>query len=223
MKLSIRRALCVLAAASAALPLALRADLVPASDTGEEVYRINCGTTTDLVLNGKLWMKDEPFEGLYRWGYFGGQPAENPDLHMGDLDEVYRSHRFGRNVRYRIEVPPGGYKIKILFCETYWDAEGQRVFSVKVNGSVVQNKLDVWKAAGGKNKPYAIEVNLPIYDTGIDIECFQADTDPDNAMISGIEITNTAFYPREFLKWMSKKMFWYFSENELIISRHDAN
>ncbi len=210
MNRSIRRALCFLAAASAALPSALRADLIPSSDTGEEVYRINCGTTTDLVLNGKLWMKDEPFEGLYRWGYFGGQPAENLDVHLGDLEEVYRSHRFGRNVRYRIEVPPGGYKIKLLFCETYWDAEGQRVFSVKVNGSVVQDKLDVWKAAGGKNKPYSIEVNLPIYNTGIDIECFQADTDPDNAMISGIEITNTAFYPREFLKWMSKKMFWYF-------------
>lgn len=207
----------VLAALS---PAGLRAALVPASSNGEEAFLLNCGSTENHVLNGNYWMKDEPFESLYRWGHFGGEAAEDKSAVTPALSEVYRSHRFGRYVKYRLEVPPGGYSIRLHFNETYWDEPGKRLFRVRLNGmdyqyadpktGQIKNTLDIWSLAGGKNKPYTISYNLPINHDGINVEVYQNEGDPDNAMISGIEAVATHFYEREFLKWMAKKFFWYF-------------
>lgn len=209
------------AAVGAALfAVPLRAALTPASTNGEEAFLLNCGSTENHVLNGNYWMKDEPFESLYRWGHFGGEAAVDNSAVTPALSEVYRSHRFGRFVKYRLEVPPGGYFIRLHFNETYWDEPGKRLFRVRLNGTEYQyadpktgqikNTLDIWSLAGGKNKPYTISFNLPINHDGINVEVYQNDGDPDNAMISGIEAVATQFYEREFLKWMAKKLFWYF-------------
>ncbi|TXH26338.1 MAG: hypothetical protein E6Q99_04740 [Elusimicrobia bacterium] len=208
------------AVAAALFPAALRAALEPASASGEEAFRLNCGAAENRVLGGNYWMKDEAFESLYRWGHFGGTPAEDLSVVTPELPEVYRSHRYGRRVNYRLEVPPGGYSIRILFCETYWDGPGQRLFRLRLNGTnyqyadpktgQIKDTLDIWSLAGGKNKPYAVNFNLPIYQDGINVEVYQEDGDPDNAMISGIEAQATAFFERDFLRWMTKKFFWYF-------------
>lgn len=209
------------AAVGAALfAVPLRAALEPASAAGEEAFRLNCGSADNRVLGGNYWMKDEPFDSLYRWGHFGGEAAEDISVVTPELTEVYRSHRYGKSVRYRLEVPPGGYSIRILFCETYWDGPGLRLFRLRLNGKnyqyadpqtgQIKDTLDIWSLAGGKNKPYAVTFNLPIYQEGIDVEVYQENGDPDNAMISGIEAVATHFYEREFLKWMAKKFFWYF-------------
>jgi len=214
------RRFALLAAVAALLPTALRAALEPASASGEEAFRLNCGAADNHLLGGNYWMKDEAFESLYRWGHFGGEAAEDLSVSTPDLSEVYRSHRFGKSVRYRLEVPPGGYSIRLHFNETYWDEPGKRLFRVRLNGTEYQyadpqtgqikNTLDIWSLAGGKNKPYTISFNLPINQDGINVEVYQNAGDPDNAMISGIEAVATQFYEREFLKWMAKKFFWYF-------------
>ena len=43
---------------------------------------------------------------------------------------------------------------KCISLETYWTANGQRVFSVSMNGKYVLNDLDVFKTAGGENIAY---------------------------------------------------------------------
>lgn len=209
-----------LALVAALLPSAPRAALTPASSSGEEAFLLNCGSHENHVLNGGFWMKDEPFESLYRWGHFGGEAAEDLSVVTPELPEVYRSHRFGKSVRYRLEVPPGGYSIRLHFNETYWDGPGQRLFRLRLNGQPyryadphtgqIKDTLDIWSLAGGKNKPYTITFNLPIGQDGINVEVYQEPGDPDNAMISGIEARATAFFERDFLRWMAKKSFWYF-------------
>ncbi len=46
------------------------------------------------------------------------------------------------------------YTVKMHFAETYWTGNGERLFSVTLNGKYVLNDLDVFKTAGGQNIAY---------------------------------------------------------------------
>ena len=49
-------------------------------------------------------------------------------------------------------MPPGEYRVRLLFAETYLKKPGERVFDVLVNGHQVLKNLDILKEAGGVDK-----------------------------------------------------------------------
>lgn len=49
---------------------------------------------------------------------------------------------------FKVKVPNGTYKVTFLFAETKYDREGERVFNLKIQDSVVLPDIDVFKAAG---------------------------------------------------------------------------
>jgi beta-galactosidase len=106
--------------------------------------------------------------------YFnGGQgkgidPPDGPRAN-GDVPTLFDSFREG-SFSYRIPVPNGRYRVALQFIEPNANANGERVFDVDLNGKVVLESLDVFKAAGGKLKGITRSVEGTAKDGYIDIE-----------------------------------------------------
>jgi hypothetical protein len=65
-----------------------------------------------------------------------------------------RSERYGSDLMYNIPLPPGNYDIMMHLAEIYFDNVGDRVFDVKINGSMELSDVDVVRDAGGAFKAH---------------------------------------------------------------------
>jgi hypothetical protein len=73
--------------------------------------------------------------------------------------ELYMGERYG-NFVYSIPVAPGRYTATLLFCETWFGPRkpagggaGDRVFDVHMNGTALLHNFDIFKEAGGEDRP----------------------------------------------------------------------
>jgi hypothetical protein len=66
---------------------------------------------------------------------------------------VYQRERYG-TFTYRLPglTPGATYTVRLDFAEIYWSAAGKRLFDVKINGSTVLSRFDIYAQAGGKNR-----------------------------------------------------------------------
>ena len=64
-------------------------------------------------------------------------------------ESIYRYGRQGMTA-YRFRVPNGSYKVTLKFCDWGASKPGQRVFDIKIQGQMVESKLDVPGRAGGQ-------------------------------------------------------------------------
>jgi hypothetical protein len=89
---------------------------------------------------------------------------------------------------YEFKVPNGKYTVRLHFAETYEGITeaGQRVFSVTINDKVVLPDFDVYKIAGGLQKPVVKEFKGIEVKNGRILIGFVANTE--NPEINGIEI-----------------------------------
>jgi hypothetical protein len=65
-------------------------------------------------------------------------------------------------VEYRFTVPAGAYTVQLKFAEVYYRETGQRVFSIALNGQIVEDNFDAFAQAGycvAIDRSY--EVNMP--------------------------------------------------------------
>ena len=119
--------------------------------------------------------------------YFsGGKTAAKTTAAIANTtdDALYQSERYG-NFSYAITVANGTYDVTLQFAEFYWNAAGKRVFDVTAEGKLILDNLDIFSAAGGKNKAYDVTVPLTVSDGTLN---FQFITVTDNAKISAIRI-----------------------------------
>jgi hypothetical protein len=102
--------------------------------------------------NPDFGKKYEPPKPKLTEGREGGNVAAFPNSPMADTedDTLYQTVRWDVSA-YRFKVPNGKYKVKLQFCEPYYNEAGKRVFSVELQGKRVIDKLDVF-AKVGKNK-----------------------------------------------------------------------
>ena len=89
-------------------------------------------------------MIEEPYNSNYRWGFINGKAGSVTNNIKGTtLTPVFRTYRYGGNtMAYRIEVPNGTYKVKLMFAETKWKAIGKRAFNVAIEGVTVLGNHD---------------------------------------------------------------------------------
>lgn len=73
-----------------------------------------------------------------------------------ELDTLYAS-AVSRLVGYRVRLSDGIYKVKMMFCENYYDEPGERVFDVYIEGNKAVEELDLYSQVG---KHYAHDVLL---------------------------------------------------------------
>jgi hypothetical protein len=96
---------------------------------------------------GDLWEIDRYYE--------GGRRATDGGSITGTEDpELFRGQRYG-NFTYRFPVPPGKYRLRLLFAEIYFGPRnrgkgglGSRIFNVYCSGTMLLRNFDIFREAG---------------------------------------------------------------------------
>jgi hypothetical protein len=84
-------------------------------------------------------------------------------------DRLYQTGRFGMS-GYSVPLPAAGrYTVTLHFAETFWKASGKRVFAVTAEGSQLASNLDVYAAAGGRNRAYQLKAAVSVPDGRLDL------------------------------------------------------
>ncbi len=125
--------------------------------------------------------------------YSGGATASTSTAITGTSDPIlYESNRYG-NFSYNIPLANGYYNIRLKFAEIYWNATGERILNVSMQGTQVISNLDIY-AQVGKNAAYDITIPASVTNGALNIAFSSV---VDNAMVSAIEITqgSTACIP----------------------------
>jgi hypothetical protein len=88
-------------------------------------------------------------------GADGGVPVSgHPVVDAADASVVWRTSRVGMN-RYDLLIPGGAYTVRLGFSEPQGKGPGERVFSVKLQGRVVADHLDL-AARYGSDRPVSL-------------------------------------------------------------------
>lgn len=142
--------------------------------------KINCGG------NAVLGYKADQQWGLTTdYGYLdGGDATYSFSINNTDEDEIYQSERWG-STTYRVRLPEGTYRVKLMFAENYHTQADRRIFDVWVEQQRVIQNLDIFSVAG-RNTAYVVEVNnVQVNDGYLDIYFV---THSDYPLINGIVI-----------------------------------
>ena len=97
--------------------------------------------------NGNLWEIDRY--------YHGGRRATDGEVISGTEDpELFKGQRYG-NFTYRFPVPPGKYRLRLLFAEIFFGPHnrgkggpGSRIFNVYCSGIMILRNFEIFKEAG---------------------------------------------------------------------------
>lgn len=113
------------------------------------------GPYTDAT--GQVWASDS--------GALGGKIATT-DASIDGTDDprLYQQERWGVD-GYDIALPrPGRYQVTLELAETHFGETGKRVFDVRAEGSTEVSGLDIYAAAGGKNRAMRVTFDVPVTD-----------------------------------------------------------
>jgi Malectin domain len=102
----------------------------------------------------------------------------------GDLSTVGQTELFGPELAFDLRVPKGAYTVKVHYVEAFFNAPYRR-FRVSTKGKVLEESLDIFTAAGGKNKLLTKEYQVQAENGSIHLD-FVATSN--NASVSGIEV-----------------------------------
>ena len=139
------------------------------------LYRLNCGGDAVTDSYGSEWEQDDsvyshswaerfgmnPFtasQGHITSRIHGLKSSSEASHHAATHDaQLFQYFRWGRHaLNYQFAVPDGEYRVELYFAEPWLgkhegagiDCEGERIFDVAINDSVVVDDLDLWAEAG---------------------------------------------------------------------------
>lgn len=139
------------------------------------LYRVNCGGDAVTDSYGSEWEQDDsvyshswaerfgmnPFtasQGHITSRIHGLKSSSVASQHAAAHDaQLFQYFRWGRHaLNYQFAVPDGEYRVELYFAEPWLgkhegagiDCEGERIFDVAINDSVVVDDLDLWAEAG---------------------------------------------------------------------------
>lgn len=139
------------------------------------LYRVNCGGDAVTDSYGSEWEQDDsvyshswaerfgmnPFtasQGHFTSRIHGLKSSSAASQHAAVHDaQLFQYFRWGRHaLNYQFAVPDGEYRVELYFAEPWLgkhegagiDCEGERIFDVAINDSVVVDDLDLWAEAG---------------------------------------------------------------------------
>ena len=150
-------------------------DLLKPADDYTYLYRLNCGGDAVTDSYGSEWEQDDsvyshswaerfgmnPFtasQGHITSRIHGLKSSSEASHHAAAHDaQLFQYFRWGRHaLNYQFAVPDGEYRVELYFAEPWLgrhegagiDCEGERIFDVAINDSVVVDDLDLWAEAG---------------------------------------------------------------------------
>ncbi|MFK7861440.1 MAG: malectin domain-containing carbohydrate-binding protein [Granulosicoccus sp.] len=169
-------------------------------DLSDSSIRINAGTYWEHTdTGGAVFLADAAYlNGSATLGASDAAVTREDERHNGlrvvtPSDEIiYKTGRWGNNIKYDVPVRNGRYSVRLMFAEDYHSAAGKREFKILLQGEekIVDlaggTTFDIFKAAGGKNKAIDLTYDVDATQGVLNIELT---TVTDNASISGIVIT----------------------------------
>lgn len=129
-------------------------------------YKINCGGPAAIG-----YLADGEFGWGAEHGFLDGQSSAYPSnlqINGTDEDEIYRAEKYGM-ATYRVRVPSGRYKVKLMFAENYYTQAGKRVFDVFVEATKMVSQLDIYAQAGLNTALVKEVTNVAVNDGVLDI------------------------------------------------------
>lgn len=150
-------------------------DLLKPAEGYTYLYRVNCGGDAVTDSYGSEWEQDDsvyshswaerfgmnPFtasQGHITSRIHGLKSSSAASQHAAAPDaKLFQYFRWGRHaLNYQFAVPDGEYRVELYFAEPWLgkhegtgiDCEGERIFDVAINDSVVVDDLDLWAEAG---------------------------------------------------------------------------
>ena len=150
-------------------------DLLKPAEGYTYLYRVNCGGDVVTDSYGSEWEQDDsvyshswaerfgmnPFtasQGHITSRIHGLKSSSAASQHATAPDaKLFQYFRWGRHaLNYQFAVPDGEYRVELYFAEPWLgkhegtgiDCEGERIFDVAINDSVVVDDLDLWAEAG---------------------------------------------------------------------------
>lgn len=81
--------------------------------------------------------------------YEGGVTTYASSLQINNTeeDEIYRSERYGA-MGYKVRLPNGTYRVKMMFAENYLTEAGKRIFDIYLEQNRVLQNLDIYASVG---------------------------------------------------------------------------
>jgi hypothetical protein len=122
-------------------PMALTLRPTPTPVTPSDTWRVKAGGGPFTDHLGRVWAMDEAFTG-------GDTAVAGKPIQAPQDPGLYTSERWGADFSYRFPVPPGKYRVTLRFAEAYVKKNGERVFSVQINGKKALEHFDILKEAG---------------------------------------------------------------------------
>jgi hypothetical protein len=122
-------------------------ELIPNATGIAEPLRIVARPADYIDAKHQVWGSDRYF--------LGGRESSDGKLPAGTGDpELFERQRYGR-FSYRLPAPPGRYRLRLLFAETFYGPDnrgkggvGSRIFNVYSSGTTLLHQFDVFKEAG---------------------------------------------------------------------------
>ena len=113
--------------------------------------RVNVGADDYTDSNGAVWESDR----AYTPGAWGCRNIADTDIlsttdPIRDTDdpELFRHIRFGEEMTYRFDVPPGKYTVRLLFAEIYWESDTAECQDIYVQGKRIMKDFNIFDDAG---------------------------------------------------------------------------
>ena len=141
--------------------------------------RFNVGGPKYTDVFGQVWQEDAYFNADSR------KFSRQMEISGTNLDPIYQTERFSKNLSYSLPLENNAYDIKLHFAEIYFSGANRRVFDVSVEDGVVSKDLDL-VAKSAKGEALAISLEDILVEDGI--LNLNLDASVNNAKLSGIEI-----------------------------------
>ncbi len=150
--------------------------------SGSDVVAINAGGPATGT-----FAADEDFTSVSTWTFTTATTVATAGVTNPAPEAVYQSQRAG-TFGYTIPGLTAGasYTLRLHFAELYFNAAGQRVFNVSVNGASALTNLDVFATAGGSFKALVENLSATANSAGQIVITFSAVTN--NPIVNGIEV-----------------------------------
>ena len=149
--------------------------------------RFNSGSTTFTDSLAQVWTSDTMYA-TGGSGYVVGSTAKSTTAVANTVDDtLFQKYRTAMTA-YKFTVPNGTYNVRLRFAE-FSAATGARAMKITMEGSIVENALDVRALVGlayALDRTYTVTVSDGLLEVGF-AKATGATLDP---VISAIEVKN---------------------------------
>ena len=142
--------------------------------------RLNAGGGSVTDSQGNVWSRDSN----YSWG---AAYSTTSNIANTSTPALYQDLRWNDGYfDYDFMIPNGKYKVTLKFAEIYSNGPRQRMFDILLQNQTVAKDLDVFAAAGGKNRAYDVTYTVTVTNRLLDIKLAKGSSGW--PMISALEI-----------------------------------